>query len=179
MFMRARKGLAFDIETIMRVYSKLEDLSSIKERFYAIQQFFDILYVMSKSDKARELSSSSFANVNNETESSRILKIQRYIGAHFGEEIRLAELASMVNMSESSFSRFFKLSTGHSVSDYIVEVRLGQAARRLINTTDPVSTVCYDCGFNTLSNFNRLFRQHKGCTPTEFRAMYFKTKIIV
>lgn len=176
---RARKGLVFPQETIMRVYSRLIDLPTKTEGFFALCEFFDILYVLSKSDGARELATTSFAKVDVESESRRILKVQSFIGSHYMDELRLADLASLVSMSESAFSRFFKLSTSRSVSDYIVDIRLGAAARRLVDTTDPVSTICYDCGFNTLSNFNRLFRKHKGCSPTEFREKYFKTKVIV
>ncbi len=176
---RARKGLAFPQETIMRVYSRLIDLPAKTEGYFALREFFDILYILSKSDGARELATTSFAKVDVESESRRILKVQSFIGSHYMDELRLADLASLVSMSESAFSRFFKLSTSRSVSDYIVDIRLGAAARRLVDTTDPVSTICYDCGFNTLSNFNRLFRKHKGCSPTEFREKYFKTKVIV
>ena len=85
----------------------------------------------------------------------------------------------MVGMTPSAFSRFFKLRTGKNVAEYIVDVRLGYATRRLVDTTDSVSEISYYCGFNTLSNFNRLFRKRKGCSPTEFRDYYMKTKIIV
>lgn len=95
------------------------------------------------------------------------------------DEIRLSDLANLVSMSPSAFSRFFKLSTSRSVGEFVVDIRLGAAARKLVDTTDSVSTICYDCGFNTLSNFNRLFRKHKGCSPSEFREKYFKTKIII
>ena len=175
---RAKKGLAFPQETIMRVYPWLIDLPT-KTEYYALRKFFDILYILSKSDGARELATTSFAKVSEVSRSGRIQKVQDYIAKHYMEEVRLADLASLVNMSESAFSRFFKLSTGRSVSDYIVDIRLGAATYRLIDTTDPVSTICFDCGFNTLSNFNRLFRKHKGCSPTEFREKYFKTKVIV
>lgn len=176
---RAQKGLAFDMDSILTVYSKLEGLTRIKEGFYAVLQFFEILYLLSKSTNAHELATSSFSKVDLENESRRILKVQSYIGAHYMDNIRLSDLASLVNMSESAFSRFFKLSTSQSVSDYIVDIRLGQAARRLVDTADPVSVICYDCGFNTLSNFNRLFKAHKGCTPSQFRGKFFKTKVIV
>lgn len=176
---RGQRGLAFPNEAIMQVYSRLDALTGYQEGFYALHEFFHILYILSKSECARELASTSFAKVDVESQSRRILKVQSYIGSHYMDELRLADLASMVNMSESAFSRFFKLSTSRSVSDYIVGIRLGAAARRLVDTTDPVSTICYDCGFNTLSNFNRLFRNHKGCSPTEFREKYYKTKVIV
>ena len=63
--------------------------------------------------------------------------------------------------------------------DYIIELRLGAAARMLIDSTKMVAEICYDCGFNTLSNFNRLFRKHKGCTPTAFRENFNKKKLII
>lgn len=176
---RAKKGLAFPRETIMLVYSRLVALTQKTEGYSAMRELFDILYILSKCDSARELASTSFAKVDLGNEDRRILKVQSYIGSHYMDELRLAELADLVSMSESAFSRFFRLSTSRSVSDYIVDIRLGAAARRLVDTTDPVSTICYDCGFNTLSNFNRLFRKHKGCSPTEFREKYFKTKVIV
>lgn len=176
---RAKKGLAFPRETIMLVYSRLVALTQKTEGYFAMRELFDILYILSKCDSARELASTSFAKVDLGNEDRRILKVQSYIGSHYMDELRLAELADLVSMSESAFSRFFRLSTSRSVSDYIVDIRLGAAARRLVDTTDPVSTICYDCGFNTLSNFNRLFRKHKGCSPTEFREKYFKTKVIV
>ena len=67
----------------------------------------------------------------------------------------------------------------YHLSEYIIDIRLGQAARRLVDTIDSISEICWSCGFNNLSNFNRLFRSRKGCTPTEFREKYQKTKIIV
>lgn len=176
---RAQKGLVFSSETIMRVYPRLEGLTKIEDGFKSMSEFFNILNTLAKSDGAKELATTSFAKVDVESEDRRILKVQNYIANHYMDDIRLNELADIVNMSPSAFSRFFKLSTSRNVGEYIVDTRLGFAARRLIDTTDPVSTICYDCGFNTLSNFNRLFRKRKGCSPTEFREKYFKTKVII
>ena len=102
-----------------------------------------------------------------------------YINHHINDDLRLDQLADLVAMSPSAFSRFFKLRTGKNLSEYIIDIRLGQAARRLVDTIDSISEICWSCGFNNLSNFNRLFRSRKGCTPTEFREKYQKTKIIV
>ena len=63
--------------------------------------------------------------------------------------------------------------------DYITDIRLGNAARMLVDTTQNISEVCYSCGFNNLSNFNRIFKAKRGVTPREFRAMYKKNKVIV
>ena len=179
MFEKARKGVAFTPEAIDKVYPLLDSLSSTKDKFYSVINFLTLLYELSLADGTRELASSSFAKVDVDSESRRILKVKDYICKHYTEEIRLADLADLVGMSTTSFSRFFKLRSGKTLSDYVVEMRLGVAARQLVDTTNSVSEICYGCGFNTLSNFNRLFRKYKGCSPTEFREKYFKTKIIV
>ena len=140
---------------------------------------FCILYELSKFDDAHELASSTFAKVEVSSDSRRVLKVKDYINTHINDNLRLELLADLVGMTPSAFSRYFKLRTGKNLSEYIVDIRLGQAARRLVDTTDSISEICWDCGFNTLSNFNRLFRKRKGCNPTEFREKYQKTKIII
>ncbi len=179
MFVRAQRGLAFPMKAIMNVYPRLSKLASIQSGFEAAMEWMFILHELSKCDDARELSSSSYAQVKATSESRRVTRVKEYISAHYMDEIRLEKLSEMACMSPTAFSRFFKLRTGKSLSDYIVDVRLGVAARKLVDTDEPVSSICFDCGFNTLSNFNRLFRNRKGCSPTEFREKYAKTKVIV
>lgn len=179
LFDKARNGVVFSQEAIEKVYPLLDKLAATTDKFYSVIQFFTILYELALADGTRELASSSFAKVEVDSDSRRILKVKDYISKHITEEIRLAELADLVGMSPTSFSRFFKLRTSKTLSEYMVDIRLGMAARRLVDTTDSVSEICYECGFNTLSNFNRLFRKNKGCNPTEFRDKYHKTKVIV
>ena len=179
MLIRAQRGLAFPIAAIMTVYPRLTKLSQIHEGFYSMMELMNILYELSKFDDARELSSSSFAQVRSNTESTRVARVKNYISLHYVEDIRLEQMSRLANMSPTAFSRFFKLRTGKTLAEYIVDIRLGHAARRLIDTNEPVSQICFSCGFNTLTNFNRLFRKRKGCSPTEFLEKYAKTKIIV
>ena len=179
LFEKARNGVAFSQKAIDKVRPLIDTLSSTQDKFYSVIKFMTILYELSLASDTRELATSSFAKVDVDSDSRRILKVKDYISNHFTEDIRLADLADLVGMSATSFSRFFKLRTSKTLSDYVVEMRLGVAARKLVDTTDSISEICYDCGFNTLSNFNRLFRKHKGCSPREFREKYFKTKIIV
>ena len=108
-----------------------------------------------------------------------LLDTQEYINAHYQEEIRLNQLADMVGMTPVSFSRFFKLRTGKNLSDYIIDIRLGFAARLLVDSTMSIAEICYECGFNNLSNFNRIFKKKKECSPKEFRENYRKKKKLV
>lgn len=179
LFDRARKGVAFPLSAIMKVYPMLDKLSSQKDSFYAMIELLTILYELSRADGIRELASTSFAKVEVNSDNRRILKVKDYIDKHFNEDVRLNELADLIGMSPSAFSRYFKLSTGKTLSEYIVGIRLGMAARKLVDSTDSISEICYVCGFNTISNFNRLFRKYKGCNPTEFRDKYRKKRIVM
>lgn len=179
MMQQAKKGLSFPLQAIMKVYGLLDTLSSVKDGFYAVQQFLTILYELSRCENARTLASSSYAKVTVEDDSRRILKVKNYISKNYMDELRLPELASLAGMSSSAFSRFFKLHTGRNISEYIIDLRLGYAARMLVDTAKSISEIGFDCGFNNLSNFNRIFKKKKGCSPSEFRESYHKTRIIV
>mgnify|MGYP005754359021 FL=1 len=179
MMQEAKKGLSFPLQAIMKVYGLLDTLSSVKDGFYAVQQFLTILYELSRCENARTLASSSYAKVTVEDDSRRILKVKNFISKNYMDELRLPELASLAGMSSSAFSRFFKLHTGRNISEYIIDLRLGYAARMLVDTAKSISEIGFDCGFNNLSNFNRIFKKKKGCSPSEFRESYHKTRIIV
>ncbi|MBQ8657275.1 MAG: helix-turn-helix domain-containing protein [Prevotella sp.] len=179
MMLQARKGLCYPMAAIMRVYPLLIGLSQVKDGFYAVTQFLSILYELSRCDGARTLASSSYAKVDVQSDSRRVLKVKNYISTHYQEDLRLADLASLAGMSSSAFSRFFKLRTGRNLSDYIIDQRLGYASRQLVDTSKSISEISFACGFNNLSNFNRIFKKKKGCSPSEFRENYRKTRIIV
>ena len=179
MMLEARKGLCFPMDAIMKVYQQLDTLSSIKDGFYAFMQFLTILYELSRCDGARTLATSSYAKVEVASDSRRVLKVKNYINQHYRDEIRLNDVASLAGMSASAFSRFFKLHTGRNLSDYIIDMRLGYASRMLVDSTHSIAEIGYSCGFNNLSNFNRIFKKKKGCSPSEFRENYHKTRIIV
>ncbi|MCD8282908.1 MAG: AraC family transcriptional regulator [Prevotella sp.] len=171
-------GVAFDMETILRIYERIETLLRLDNGFYQVLKLFEILYELSLSNY-RQLSTSSFARVDVTAESRRVQKVSDYIGEHFKEEIRLRTLADLIGMTPSAFSRFFKIRTHRSICDYIIDTRLGYAARKLADSSMSILEICYTSGFNNISYFNRIFKKKKGCTPTEFRNNYHKNKIIV
>lgn len=179
MMHEAQKGLCFPMDAIIRVHQMLNSLSSIQDGFYAFTQFLTILYELSKCDGARTLASSSFAKVQVSSDSRRVQKVKNFIEQHYKDEIRLGQVADIAGMSPSAFSRFFKLHTGRNLSEYIIDQRLGYASRMLVDSTHSIAEIGFSCGFNNLSNFNRIFKKRKGCSPSEFRENYHKTRIIV
>ncbi|MDR1653779.1 MAG: AraC family transcriptional regulator [Prevotellaceae bacterium] len=179
MLQMAQKGLSFPLSAIMKVYPLMDRLSG-ETGFYAVITFLTLLYEMSLCiDEAKTLASSSFAKMENHADSRRVQKVETYINTNYKNEIRLQQLADLAGMTPVAFSRFFKLRTGKTLSDYIIDIRLGYAARQLVDTTTSVAEICYDCGFNNLSNFNRIFKKKKDCSPKEFRENYRKKKKII
>lgn len=179
MMNEARTGLCFPLSAIMKVYGLLDSLSVVTDGFYAVTQFLTILYELSQCEGARTLATTSYAKVAVEDDSRRILKVKDFISKNYMDDLRLPALADMAGMSPSAFSRFFKMHTSRNLSDYIIDIRLGYASRMLVDTVKSISEICYDCGFNNLSNFNRIFKKKKGCSPSDFRENYHKTRIII
>ena len=175
----ARKGLAFPMEAIIQVYPRLTQLSKMNDSFWAVSQFMGILYDLSLCKGARTLATNSYAKVDIQDDSKRILKVKTYIHDHYMDDIRLGMLADLAGMSTSAFSRFFKLHTGYTLREYLINIRLGNAARLLLDTGESIANISFFCGFNNLSNFNRIFKDRKGCSPSEFREQVRKARIIL
>ena len=176
---KADVGVAFGMKAIMHNYDRLNELVNMEPGFYSVMKFIELMYELSLTSDYRLLSTSAFAHTTMTTDSRRVQKVKDYIDANFKDDIRLQELADLANMTPTAFSRFFKLRTGKSISEYIIDVRLGHAARMLADSTMAVVEICYRCGFNNISNFNRIFKRKKGLTPTDFRENYHKKHIIV
>ena len=91
---------------------------------------------------------------------------------HYSHPITLLDVAKKINMAESAFSRYFKSKTGINFIDSLIHIRLGHASRLLIDTNMSVAEIAYECGFNNISNFNRIFKKKKGCTPKTFKETF-------
>lgn len=172
MLQMCSNGIAFNSGAIMRVFNRLDKLTKTEVGFFRMLELMAILHELAESGDYRVLSSSSFASFRPTGDSRRVAKVQEYISNHYKEDIRLAELAELVGMTPTAFSRFFKLRTGRSISDYLIDIRLGHATRALVDSTTSVSEICYECGFNNVSNFNRIFKKKKGNSPKVFRDIY-------
>lgn len=175
----AKRGIAFGLPVIMRIFNKLDQLSNEAPGFPRVLKLLDVLYQLSLEEDYHLLATTSFASVKTTTDSRRVRKVEEFIDLHFKEEIRLQTVSDIAGMTPTAFSRFFKLRTGRTLSDYIIDLRLGYAARQLVDTTTSVVEICYDSGFNNVSNFNRIFKKRKGCSPSTFRENYHKNRIFV
>lgn len=172
-------GIAFSMATIWKVHSQLEKMTTTDSGFRGLLDFMELLNDLAEAGDYRPLATSSFASVAPACDSRRVQKVQAYIEANYKVEIRLNTLAELAGMTPTAFSRFFKLRTGKSISDYIIDVRMGHASRLLVDSTTSIAEICYDCGFNNISNFNRLFKKKKGQSPKTFREIYQHHKKLI
>jgi len=179
MLENAKKGVVFSRKVIENVKDRLNSLSDKESGFYSVIELLNILYELSIDENSRILCSCTFANKDDSSESRRIQKVVNYLHANYQKEIRLNDVASHVNMSEVSFSRFMKKRTGKNYIDYLNDLRLGIASRDLVDTTKTIAEISFECGFNNLSNFNRIFKKRKGVTPKGFRENYSKMRILI
>lgn len=181
LFRRAEKGIAFSKETISKVRPLLKTITCENDSFYSLIKLLVILHELSVDKGMRELATGQFANkhVDKEQDDWKLNKVTEYLTQHYAEVIRLSKMATLINMSESAFSRFIKQHTSKSFIDFLNDIRLGAASRALIESSGSISEIGYACGFNNLSNFNRIFKKKKGITPSEFRDNYRKNKTII
>jgi AraC-like DNA-binding protein len=169
LFERSLKGISFSRKTIERVAPRLKGLAE-KEGFDSVLELMVILNELSLSPDSRTLSDD--VTYNTEliyNDSQRVEKVVDFINENFSRTIRLAEAAELVEMAETAFSRFFKAKTGITFVDYLNDIRLGHASRLLIDSTSPIAEIAQECGFTSLTNFNRIFKKRKGLVPKDFR----------
>ena len=109
---------------------------------------------------------------SNESETLRINKICTYTLSNYKNDITLEEIASLSNLSVTSFCRYFKLMTKKTYYDFLIEIRVSHACRFLIENKLPTEMICFDCGFNNVSNFYRHFKKVTGMTPLDYKRKY-------
>jgi len=117
----------------------------------------------------RPLSGLAHALPPRRDDQQRIDVVCRLIAERYATALDQAEVAGAIHLSPSSFSRFFKRMTGRTFVAYAHELRIADACRRLAEGPQSITDICFDCGFENVSNFNRVFRRLRGVSPREYR----------
>jgi AraC-like DNA-binding protein/quercetin dioxygenase-like cupin family protein len=168
LLLRARRGLLITGATSREVKTKMLQLKNEKS-LGSVVGLLNILHTLCQSDEHQTLSSHGFTALVDEFAGERINKAYQYVFQHFTGAFDHQEIARMVGMSLSAFCHYFKRVTGRPLSDFIKEVRIGHARKLLMETDATVAEIAYASGFDSLSNFNRQFRQLSKISPKGFR----------
>ncbi|PRY89251.1 AraC family transcriptional regulator [Mongoliibacter ruber] len=135
----------------------------------------EILHVLAHSKDCELITHAGYINTNKESEKDRMSQVYEYVMENFKKKIFLEEVAALANMTESAFSRYFTSRMNKPFSEFLSDVRIGHACKLLHELEANVSEICYESGFQTLSNFNRQFKERMGVTPMAYRKDYLKT----
>ncbi len=163
---RASYGVKFEGEN-ERTIEKVKELSTY-DGFKKVIEFLQILNELSNRKDYRLLSSSGFLDTFKKSDNKNLYKPYEYIFNNFNKSISLNDVAKVANMNPSSFSRFFKRANRKTFSKYLNEIRIGYACKLLMENKYSITAVCYESGFNNVSNFNRQFKTITGFSPTEY-----------
>jgi AraC-like DNA-binding protein len=172
MLSRAGRGIAYSPDAAAKVRPAIEAIPAQKpaERLLAL---IGVLTTLAGDDQSRPIAGPGSSRVAAHTpDKARIERVLDHIHEHYREPIAVETLADLACLSTSGFHRLFRRHTKLTASDYVAELRIGQACSLLINTARPIATIADEVGYNSLANFNRQFRAQKGMTPREFRGSF-------
>lgn len=129
----------------------------------------NILTEISQSGDIGYLAGPAFENKKIPEQELKIKRILNFISTHFNDsQLSLVKLANMASMSPTSFSKYFKKQTGQNYIEALTNLRLSEACKLLVNTDLSIAEIAHCCGYNNLSNFNKLFKTQYKCTPKQF-----------
>jgi AraC-like DNA-binding protein len=128
-----------------------------------------ILDLILNTEDWQFLSGESFSNIYNEKDTSRINNVYHFLMQHFSRDILLDEVAAVANMAPTAFCRYFKEHTGKTFSLFLNELRIKHACNLLLHPDKSISEICYECGYNNLTNFNKFFKKIVQKTPSAYR----------
>lgn len=170
MFNSSKSGICFSKKIAKELMPKIIALSKIE----SIDDFSKFLYVLQEmaNSKKQRLISTAVPDKSDYEHSIRIKNIHEFIQENYNRNISLTEISNLVNMTPVSFNRFIKERTGKTFIDYLNNTRLTYVTKSLIETDSSIGEICFNCGFNNLSNFNRIFKKFKKCTPNEYRLRF-------
>ncbi len=175
MLKQSQRGLVFSKEIANQNKELLLQLPDIQNGFERIILVLKLLQQLAVSGNYRQLASLSYQNIDSDNSLNRIIDTLKYISENYQKKLYLSEISSQFNMSTTAFCNYFKRKTGKTLINYINELRVSKAGRLINNSEKSITEIAFECGFNNLSNFNRIFKSITGKTPKEYRILWSKT----
>ena len=170
---RSAKGIHFSHPTSEKIGKMMKRLLKLNglER---ILHFIKLMDFMARSEHYRILASKGYVLEDQKEVAQRLDKILHFITTNYQRKITEEEVANRAGMSTVAFCRYFKEKTGKGFSHFVTEMRIGYACKLLIENDLSISQICFECGFNNLSNFNRRFKKQTGQTPGGYQQQFIR-----
>jgi AraC-like DNA-binding protein len=178
LFQKANRGLKFSKAVTHLVHNYILGMVG-DQGLSRIVGLLKILDILSISENYVPLCSEVIINNYNQNEKDRMARVISFLTENFDRKIELDQVASIAYMTPNAFCRYFKKRTKKSFTQYLNEIRLRHACKLLIEGELQISTICYQSGFNTITNFNRQFKTLMGVTPSNYMERYKNTTELV
>jgi AraC-like DNA-binding protein len=166
------KAMSFGVDLGEFTPKEHQDFANIvgTNSLKSMGSFFNLMASIAERKEFKTISrTSAYSNVMSQKISKRMERVSKYIQDNYQRAITLSEISDIASMTEQSFSRWFRQTSGLTFIDYLMQLRTTVASHLLVNTNKPMSEVAEESGFNSSSSFNRSFLKVKGCSPREFR----------
>ena len=169
---RSQYGIAFQGETKQTIGHRLRQFHMLQP----FEQFLEVLHILRLLSESQEyilLHDEPYVNHYSKKEQDRLRRIYAFIDEQYQNKIEVEQVASICNLTKPAFCRYFKKATGNTFISFLNQYRITQAKRLLLMGKN-VSHACYECGFESLSYFNRTFKKIANENPTVFKNRYLK-----
>lgn len=166
---QAQNGLQVPAAHCPEVSRLMDELYKTQDNTQSSILFIQLLQKLAGISSHKTLSQQELRKVNTETEGIRISHIYNYILHNYDKPITLEDVAGQAFMTPQAFCRFFKKHTRHTFVQFLNEVRIGEARKQFSSGSfESISSIAYSSGFNSITNFNRVFKSVMGQAPTEY-----------
>ena len=168
---KAKNGIYFGAATRERVHDFFLDISRAEgaEKWLSLLRILDIL---SKSNDGEKLSNPYMKIAQQLPKDNRLSKVISFISEYYNQDITLEKMADIAAMTVPSFCRYFKKRTNKTFVQFLNEYRIGKACVLLVENKLSVTEIWCELGFNSSTNFNKIFKKTYHCTPMEYRKKY-------
>ena len=166
---RAKNGIRFNQEIKKRIGKKIEELVNL-EGANRIISFLEILKELALTDDYTLLNADGFTLETLSQDNNKIDLVFKHVNENFTKSISLEEIAEIASMTVPAFCRFFKKTTGKTFTKLVNEYRIVHATKLLSESKMSITDICYECGFNNFSHFNKLFKEFTGKSASVYRS---------
>ncbi|MFM9911475.1 MAG: AraC family transcriptional regulator [Chitinophagaceae bacterium] len=168
LFKKSTRGLQFygaKKSVVIKLMEELTELQGISGVIHLLK----ILEILAGSKEYQFISSLAYDEAFDQQETDRLNKVYEYAFKNFRKKIVLNDVAQLLHITPTSFSRYFTTKNNKPFSRFISEIRIKHACKMLTETDETIAQICYESGFNTLSNFNKQFKEIMQKKPTQYK----------
>lgn len=164
----SQRGLLYSLTDYPEIPETLKRIPSQRGAGQIIE-FLQLLDALTRLSSYKQISSPVYHPMPSQFNGRKIEKVMAFLNTHYTQNLRLEDVASYAAMNPTAFCRFFKTNTGKTYKQHLTDMRIGYACKLLLNERWNIAEISLECGFESITHFNRCFKSHMGMSPTAYR----------